>query len=74
MHSRNFGAPIHGTCLAYIHVRYHQSVTQNGESAGEGSMCFKASGVTNRHACRIWGNENPRVTCELERSVPKVNV
>lgn len=35
---------------------------------------FHVSGVVNRHNCRIWGDENPHVTCELERGTPKVNV
>jgi hypothetical protein len=35
---------------------------------------FHVSGVVNRYNCRIWGSQNPHVTCELERGSPKVNV
>ena len=43
-------------------------------------VCFKdestfhVSGLLNRHNLRIWGSENPRDTCELERDSPKLNV
>ena len=64
---------LHGAYLVYTHARYDQSV-KNGDSAGACSMRFTASGVTNRHNCRIWRNENPRVTCELVRGIPKLNL
>jgi hypothetical protein len=35
---------------------------------------FHVSGVVNRYNCRIWGSQNPYVTCELERDSPQVNV
>ncbi|PNF19248.1 hypothetical protein B7P43_G08217 [Cryptotermes secundus] len=35
---------------------------------------FHVSGVVNRYNCRIWGSQNPHVTCELERGSPKLNV
>jgi hypothetical protein len=35
---------------------------------------FHVSGVVKSHNCRIWGNENPYVTCELEIAGPNVNV
>ena len=65
---------LHGACLAYRYARYRQSVSQNGDSAGAGSVHFMASGVTNRQNCRIWGNKNPCVTCELEGGTPKVTM
>jgi hypothetical protein len=33
---------------------------------------FHVSGVVSRYNCRIWGSQNPHVTCELERDSPKV--
>jgi hypothetical protein len=35
---------------------------------------FHVIGVINRYNCRIWGSQNPHVTCELERGSPKVNM
>jgi hypothetical protein len=35
---------------------------------------FHISGTVNRHNCRIWGSENPRVIREHERDSPKLNV
>jgi hypothetical protein len=35
---------------------------------------FHVNGIVNRYNCRIWGSQNPCVTCELERGSPKVNV
>jgi hypothetical protein len=35
---------------------------------------FHVSGVVHKYNCRIWGSQNPHVTCELERGSPKVNV
>lgn len=35
---------------------------------------FHVCGKVNRHNCRIWGSENPRVVIEHERDSPKVNV
>jgi hypothetical protein len=32
---------------------------------------FHVSGVVNRYNCKIWGSQNPHVTCELERCSPK---
>jgi hypothetical protein len=29
---------------------------------------FHVSGVVNGHKCRNWGNENPHVTCQLDRA------
>jgi hypothetical protein len=34
---------------------------------------FHVKGFVNRYNCRIWGCENPHVTCELERGSPEVN-
>jgi hypothetical protein len=39
-----------------------------------GEVTFHVNGVVNRYNCRIWGSQNPHVTCELERGSPKVNV
>jgi hypothetical protein len=30
-------------------------------------VAFHVNGVVNRYNCRIWGSQNPNVTCELER-------
>lgn len=35
---------------------------------------FHVSGKVNRHNCRIWGSENPRVVIEHQRDSPKRNV
>ncbi|PNF24397.1 hypothetical protein B7P43_G09698 [Cryptotermes secundus] len=35
---------------------------------------FRVSGAVNRYNCRIWGSQNPYVTCELERGNPNKNV
>jgi hypothetical protein len=35
---------------------------------------FHVSAIVNRYNSRIWGSQNPHVTCELERGSPKVNV
>ncbi|KAJ4435761.1 hypothetical protein ANN_18380 [Periplaneta americana] len=35
---------------------------------------FHICGMVNRHNCRIWGNERPDDTFELQRDIPKVNV
>jgi hypothetical protein len=35
---------------------------------------FHVNGVVNRYDYRIWGSQNPHVTCELERGSPEVNV
>ncbi|XP_071043842.1 protein GVQW3-like [Parasteatoda tepidariorum] len=35
---------------------------------------FPVSGIVNRHNVRIWGSENPREYCEIQRDSPKVNV
>jgi hypothetical protein len=35
---------------------------------------FSAKGIVNKYNCRIWGSQNPHVTCELERDSPKVNM
>ncbi|PNF20655.1 hypothetical protein B7P43_G03020, partial [Cryptotermes secundus] len=34
---------------------------------------FHVNGAVNRYNCRIWGSQNPHVTCELETGSPKVN-
>jgi hypothetical protein len=35
---------------------------------------FHVNTVLYRYNCRIWGNQNPHVSCELERGSLKVNV
>ncbi|PSN35270.1 hypothetical protein C0J52_17561 [Blattella germanica] len=35
---------------------------------------FHVSRKVNKHNCRIWGSENPRVTIEMERDSQKINV
>lgn len=47
---------------------YLQKVVFSDEST------FHINGIVNRHNCRIWGSENPRVVREMERGTPKINV
>ncbi|PNF37864.1 hypothetical protein B7P43_G07422 [Cryptotermes secundus] len=35
---------------------------------------FQDSGVVHRYNCRIWGSQNPHVTCESEKGGPNLNV
>jgi hypothetical protein len=35
---------------------------------------FHINGVIKKYNCRIWGSQNPYVTCELESGNPKVNL
>jgi hypothetical protein len=35
---------------------------------------FYATGAVNMYNCRIWGSQNPHVTCEMETGSSKVNV
>lgn len=35
---------------------------------------FHLNGRVNKHNCRIWGEENPRIFNEFERDTPKLNV
>jgi hypothetical protein len=39
-----------------------------------GEATFHVSGVVNKCNCRIWGIQNPHVTCKMEKGSPKVNV
>jgi hypothetical protein len=70
------------SCPAYGHTHFPVDMLARIDASPDflRQVCFldeatfHVNGAVNRYNCRICGNQNQHVTCELERGSPKLNV